>query len=120
MKFFLYLIIVAFIIFLVERVLRKKLGVKHRYVSETSGKKIYNWVKLGMLIVFIIGLIPVVSLDEFGELFLWYIFSNLILSNAFDTFMEWKYLKRSKQYVISSAIWVIGLSAMLIYVFVLQ
>ncbi|OLS38101.1 hypothetical protein BTR22_06260 [Alkalihalophilus pseudofirmus] len=120
MKFFLYLIIVAFIIFLVEIVLRKKLGVKHRYVSETSGKKIYNWVKLGMLIVFIIGLIPVVSLDEFGELFLWYIFSYLILSNAFDTFMEWKYLKRSKQYVISSAIWVIGLSAMLIYVFVLQ
>ena len=120
MKFFLYLIIVACIIFLVERVLRKKLGVKHRYVSETNGKKLYNRVKLGMLIVFIIGLIPVVSLDEFGELFLWYILSYLILSNAFDAFMEWKYLKRSKQYVITSTIWVIGLSAMLVYVFVLQ
>ncbi|MED1601893.1 DUF4181 domain-containing protein [Alkalihalophilus marmarensis] len=120
MKIFLYLVIVAFIIFIVERVLRKKLCVQHRSVSDTEGKKLYNWMKLGMLTVFIIGLIPVVSLDEFGELFFWYLFSYLILSNAFDAFMEWKYLERSKQYVITSALWVIGLSTMLVYVFVLQ
>lgn len=84
---------------------------ERRKISETEGKYIQIW---GLSIIAIIGLGSLFILDIFDpHMMKWFWLGFLILAIGFQAFLDWKFLKDSKEYVVSLIILVIGL----IYIF---
>ena len=100
LKFLVFLIVFGILVFLMERLLTKLLRIKKQKISDTPGKKIYSWGKVCILILFLCSL-PFVVNSENQYAFAGVIMLNIILNFLFDAFMEWKYLKNSKQYVVT-------------------
>ncbi|KAB7709095.1 DUF4181 domain-containing protein [Bacillus aerolatus] len=111
MGFLGFLITLIILSFLVERLLRKWLRVEKKKVSETSGKNVNRWVRGIIVVIFLCGLPFVIEEDK--HVMKWYWISYLILSLGFQSFVQWKYLKNSKEYVITLIFLMLGL--MLIY-----
>lgn len=86
-------------------------GKKRRKISETEGKNIEIW---GLILIGIIGLCCIYFVLDIMKLF-WLCF--LILIYGFHTFMEWKFLKDSKDYVVSLIVLIIGVIYILIVMF---
>jgi len=79
---------------LMERLIFKLLGVEKKKVSETKGKNADIWGRV-IIILLIIGTLPFTYQSDSslrGIVYLFVIF-------GFDAFMEWKYIKESKQYI---------------------
>ncbi|MCO0599817.1 DUF4181 domain-containing protein [Peribacillus butanolivorans] len=95
---FLVLIIVLIILgFLLEKIINKLLGVENKKISETSGKKVDRWGRGIILVIFLCTLPFVITKDT--NVMKWYWILHLILLLGFQSILEWKYLKNSKQYV---------------------
>jgi hypothetical protein len=82
-----------------EKLLRKWLGVEKRNIAETSGKNVERRGRGIILLIFLFTL-PIVITEE-GEGLKWYWIFYLMVSLGFQSFVEWKYLKDSKEYVIT-------------------
>lgn len=103
MRFLVSFLVVFFLIFIVtlfiNKFLTKWLGVeKKESISETPGKNLDRWGRGIILSIFLCAL-PMVS--EYENILKWYwiFFFNVLF--GFQSFLEWKYLKPSKQYVIT-------------------
>ncbi|MFB6804882.1 DUF4181 domain-containing protein [Peribacillus butanolivorans] len=95
---FLVLIIVLIILgFLLEKIINKLLGVENKKISATSGKKVDRWGRGIILVIFLCTLPFVITKDT--NVMKWYWILHLILLLGFQSILEWKYLKNSKQYV---------------------
>ncbi|AXN41955.1 DUF4181 domain-containing protein [Peribacillus butanolivorans] len=95
---FLVLIIVLIIWgFLLEKIINKLLGVENKKISATSGKKVDRWGRGIILVIFLCTLPFVITKDT--NVMKWYWILHLILLLGFQSILEWKYLKNSKQYV---------------------
>ncbi|MGE8077681.1 DUF4181 domain-containing protein [Peribacillus loiseleuriae] len=100
---FLVLIIVPFIIvliilaFLLEKIINKLLRVEKKKISETSGKNVDRWGRGIILVIFLCTLPFVITKDT--NVMKWYWIFYFILLVGFQSILEWKYLKNSKQYV---------------------
>nr|WP_306798791.1 DUF4181 domain-containing protein [Oceanobacillus saliphilus] len=84
-------------IILLEKILNILLGVEKKKVSETSGKSIDRWGRGIILVVGLSALPFVVTMDV--NIIKWYWIAYFVLLWGFQSFLEWKYLKESKQYV---------------------
>lgn len=94
--FFIIIIILALFI---NKFLTKWLGVERKEkISETAGKNIDRWGRGIILLIFLCTLPYAI---ENSNVIKWYWTCFLIVSIGFQSFMEWKYLKTSKQYVIT-------------------
>ncbi|MEY8348102.1 DUF4181 domain-containing protein [Bacillus cereus] len=92
-------IIVA--LFLFEKLLRKKLHIprKHSFIYKPVNN-IQKWGEISIFIIYLItSFILIVNVDYENIGYLFFIF--FIALYVFRTFMEWKYDKESKEYVIS-------------------
>lgn len=91
------------------------LGEDRKKIYETSGKYIYLW---GTIILLTIGFGCLFFLD-ISDLnvmkWLWLCFS--ILTVGFYTFLEWMFLKESKEYIVSLIVLTVGLIYTLIFIF---
>ncbi|ASK63904.1 hypothetical protein CFK37_17950 [Virgibacillus phasianinus] len=108
-------ILVVFI--LVANFLLNKLflGRKKKEISETLGKNVHRW---GMVIIGVISIYFLFSLDIFNEnVMKWFWLSFIIIAQSFQSFMEWKFLKGSKQYVVSLIVLMLGLIYFFIFMF---
>ncbi|MGF6949076.1 heme/copper-type cytochrome/quinol oxidase subunit 4 [Neobacillus sp. B4I6] len=95
---FLVLIIVLIILgFLLEKIINKLLGVEMKKISETSGKNVDRWGRGIILVIFLCTLPFVITKDTNVMKWDWILY--LILLLGFQSILEWKYLKNSKQYV---------------------
>ena len=94
-----FFIIIIIISLFINKFLTKWLGVeKKEKISETSGKNIDRWGRGLILLIFLCPLPYVIEEDI--NVIKWYM-CFFIVSFGFQSFMEWKYLKTSKQYVIT-------------------
>ncbi|SFL98784.1 protein of unknown function [Gracilibacillus orientalis] len=91
-------------------------GKNKKKISETAGENIQIW---GLLIIGIIGICSVFFfLDIFNNnVMKWFWLFFLILTLGFQSFLEWKFLKDSKEYVVSLIVLMLGLIYILIFIF---
>ncbi|MCM3034008.1 MULTISPECIES: DUF4181 domain-containing protein [unclassified Niallia] len=94
MKYIILFAIVWAGVYLIEKLLFKLLGVQKKKVSKTEGKKadIFGRVIIAILIVCTSPFI----LDADSS-FIWPAY--LLVIFGYEAFMEWKYIKGSKQYI---------------------
>lgn len=90
-------------------------GEKRRKVSETYGKVIQMW---GLAVIVVVGLGSMFVLDIFDpEIMKWFWLGFLILTVGFQAFLDWKFLKETKEYVVSLIVLLIGLIYIFIFIF---
>ena len=96
---FVIISVLSILVVLLEKGINKLLGVEKRKVSETSGKKVDQWGRVIILILFLCTL-PIFIMKETSFSFMkWYWILYLIGLLGFQSILEWKYLRNSKQYV---------------------
>lgn len=99
MEFIVFIIILFFLLYVVEKGLTKWLGIEKMNVSETPGKNVNRWGKGILFVLFVFTYSFFISKGKNVMIWFWIIF--LTLSMGFQSFVEWKYLKPSKQYIIT-------------------
>ncbi|MBB6451714.1 hypothetical protein HNQ94_000135 [Salirhabdus euzebyi] len=106
--------ILAVFIAISYNLLRKLLiGEEKKNILETTGKNIY---RLGMGILGLVGILTVIFAldlsDDNSMKWFWSIFITLTL--GFQSFMDWKFQKNSKEYIVPLIILVLGI----VYIFI--
>ncbi|WP_257391492.1 DUF4181 domain-containing protein [Cytobacillus gottheilii] len=84
--------------FALERGLVKVFGIKRKSLSESAGKKIDQWGRGIILVAFLSVLLFVLEVDFDIR---WFLIYYLIISFGFQMVIEWVYLKKNKQYIIT-------------------
>ena len=97
MEFLGSLIVIAIFMFLISKITNKLLGVKERQISETPGKNIERWGR-GIIFVILLCTTPFVNNHDSNEV-RWYLGLYPVLFFGFQSILEWKYIKNSKQYL---------------------
>ncbi len=94
------ILILGLILFLyvLERIITTLFGIKKKgKISETTGKKVDRWGRV-IILVFYLGALPFVVTKDVNVI-KWYFALYLLFAMGFQSIMEWKYLKNSKQYI---------------------
>lgn len=99
MGFWALIMVLVILWLLLEKILNKLLGIETKKISETSGKNIDRWGRGIILVIFLCTLPFVITQDT--NVMKWYWIITLITLLGFQSILEWKYLKDSKQYVIT-------------------
>ena len=97
MGFWVLIIIFAILVFLLDKILNKVLGIEKKNISETPGRKIDRWGR-GIILVIVLCTLPFVLAQD-TNVIKWYYIFLLILLFGFQSILEWKYLTGSKKYV---------------------
>ncbi|RED52986.1 DUF4181 domain-containing protein [Cohnella lupini] len=85
-------------------------------ISDTNGKNINRWVKGFLaLIAICIYFFALKTTDYNATKWFWLIV--FLVAIGFQAFMEWKYLKDSKEYIISLILLALGLIYICIFIF---
>ncbi len=87
------LIILFLVAFSVEKIIDKFWGVKRKSISETPGKRIDRWGRTIIVLIYLSFIIITKGSNE------WQFVLFLTALLGFQTILEWKYLKDSKQYI---------------------
>lgn len=98
MKVLVFLIILIILVFFLEKIINKLLHVEKKKISETPGKKLDRWGRGIILFIFLFTL-PFIIFGDSTNFIKWYWIIYLTVLMGFQAFLEWKYLKNSKQYV---------------------
>ena len=91
-----FIFVLLFLGGLLEKGINKLIGVEKKKISETSGKKVDRWGR-GIILVIFLSTLPFVV--TWTNIIKWYWIVYLVLLLGFQSFLEWKYLKKSNQYV---------------------
>ncbi|WP_180349993.1 DUF4181 domain-containing protein [Bacillus sp. D386] len=95
---FTILVILFLVVFLIEKMTEKFLGVKRKKISETPGKSVDRWGRTIIVVIFLVGYFFALTKESFDILkWHWVLFFTAIA--GFQVILEWKYLKESKQYI---------------------
>ena len=102
--FILFLVLILFFIllalWLTDKLINRLLGIKKKgQIADTPGKYIDRWGRGIILVTFLISLLFLVSKDANASVFKWFWTLYLVVIMGFQTLLEWKYLKDSKQYI---------------------
>lgn len=83
-------------------------GKRKRKVSETTGENIQI---CGFAIIGVIGICSILFVLDFfdNNVMKWFWLFFIIVTLGFQSFMEWKFLKESKEYVVSLIVLMIGI-----------
>lgn len=96
--------------YLSEKGVNKILGVEKKKISDTSAKNINRWGRIIILVIALSALPFVVTSDVNTMKWFWIVYLTLLL--GFQSFLEWKYLKESKQYITTLIILIVGVIIM--------
>lgn len=111
MKFIAAFIVFAIVVWVIERVATKLLRVEKRKISDTPGKKIDQWGR-GIIVVIFLGTCAFVLDQDESVIRVFWIFYFILLF-GFEAFMKWKFLKNSKQYVVTLILLMVSLAFVL-------
>lgn len=101
MGFFWFLVVIFILIVPLDMLLNKLFKVDKKKISETSGKKIDQWGRGIILLVFLGGLTFVIYSEVDWNVTRWYFISLVIAQNGLQFILEWKYLKNTNQYLVT-------------------
>jgi hypothetical protein len=107
LKFLVFFIVLIIFVLLLEKVLNRLLGVEKKKVSETPGKKVDRWGR-GIIVILILCTIPFYAIED-TTFIKWYWILYLIVLFGFQSILEWKYLKNSKQYITTLILLMLGI-----------
>lgn len=108
-----YLVIILAII----RLLLKMWFVKGEKIKilETSGKRFYTW---GIRILVVFSLLILFNLDLTDmNMMRWFWLFFLIITFSFKAFAEWKYIRESKEHIITLILLIVGVVYILLILF---
>jgi hypothetical protein len=102
---------------LINIILRKYiLAEGSEKISDTNGKNVNRWVKGLLVLIAICIYFFVLDTTDYSTIkWFWLIFFSVAI--GFQAFMEWKYLKDSKEYIISLIILAVGLIYICVFIF---
>lgn len=83
--------------FLLEKGINKLLGVEKKNISETPARRIDRRGR-GVILVIVLLTLPVIITKDV-HIIKWYWIVYFLLLFGFQAFLEWKYLKETKQYI---------------------
>ena len=92
---YLIIFLIFLVLFLVEKTVYKLFGVEKKKISETSGKNIDRWGRAIILVIFL-SILPFVIAKEI-DVMKWYFIGFFVVSLGFQSILEWKFMKNSKQ-----------------------
>ncbi len=117
-RFLILIIVLTIFLFFLEKIINKLLGVEKKKISETSGKKVDKWGR-GIILVIFLCTLPFFVVQETNVL-KWYWMLYLTALLGFQSILEWKYLKNSKQYVTTLIFLILGVIFLYNIKYVLQ
>jgi hypothetical protein len=88
--------------------LRKWIVGYERYISETNGRRIDFWGRIILVIIFLLLLLFVIDPSDETTL-KWFFIVFLTIMAVFQSIIERKYLKNSKEYIVTLLLWIIGI-----------
>ena len=97
LKLLVFFIILLVFVLLLEKILNRLLGVEKKRISETPGKNVDRWGR-GIILIFFLCTIPFYVMAD-TSFIKWYWMLYMIILLGFQSILEWKYLKNSKQYI---------------------
>lgn len=98
MNYFIFFLFFSLVFFALERGLVKVFGIKRKSLSETAGKKIDQWGRGILLVVHLSVLLFILQMELNIK---WYLISFFITSFGFQMVLEWVYLKKTKQHILT-------------------
>lgn len=100
-NFIILIVIISVSFFLLEKLLRKKLHIpnKNRFIYKPVNA-IHKWGEIIITIIYLIASFVLIATMNYINLG-YFMFVFFIVLHMFRTFMEWKFDKESKEYVIS-------------------
>lgn len=104
-------IIICLANFIVGRLI---VGKERRKIYETDGKYIHI---AGLIMIGIVGIWILYDLLDNAQVMKWFWLLFLTLTVGFQSLMEWKFLKGSKEYIVSLIVLLIGLIYILVFMF---
>ncbi|MGZ9583706.1 DUF4181 domain-containing protein [Paenibacillus marinisediminis] len=85
-------------------------GTEKEEIAE-EGKDISLWGKVILAVISLITFIVIIAVDSAeGKAIKWFWMILIIAANGFQSFIDWKYLKGSKQYMVSLIVLLIGVT----------
>ena len=111
------LIVLALVVVSIENQVEKSLGVKRREISETPGKSVQRWGRTIIVVVFIFSYFS--STVQESDVLLntnWFVL--IVTLMGFQVILEWKYLKGSKQYILTLVRTILMISIGLVLTFI--
>lgn len=111
MEVFLFIIAFVSVLYFGEKMLIKWLDVEKQHVSETKGRRVDRWGK-GLIVAGFLCVLPFVVDNDLFFIY-WMVYFTVLY--GFQAILEWKYLKNSKQYVVTLSM--LGVSVAFIYSF---
>ena len=108
MRFLIFISVFTIFAILLEKIINKLLRVERKKISETSGKKAEKWGRYIILVICLCTLPFFLVQDTDISSMKWYWILCYIVSLGFQSILEWKYLKHSKQYVTTLIFLILG------------
>lgn len=111
MEFFIVLggFVVLFLV--IDKLLRKLFKVEKKRLSDSPGKKADAWSR-GIILIAALCFIPF-AVTEAGERLMWFWVFYLTLLHITQAFLQWKYIRESREHLVTLAVLPIGLGALL-------
>ncbi|WKA54471.1 DUF4181 domain-containing protein [Planococcus shixiaomingii] len=111
MEFVLLLIILLGLLFGLEMLLRKWLGVKKTSLSDTPAKNIDRWGR-GIVLVIALCVFYFGMESDLVVLFFWFWVVFLTWQTFFQAFLQWKYIRESKEHLVTLLLYPVGIAAL--------
>lgn len=108
--------ILVILLALIDLTIKKRFVVEELKISDTNGKNINRWVQGLLFVISLCVFFFVLDTTNINSL-KWFWLILFIVAMGQHAFIEWRYLKGSKEYVISLIKLAVGLIYILIFIF---
>lgn len=111
MEFFIILGVLLVLFLAVDKALRKVFKVEKKRLSDSPGKKADAWSR-GIILVAALAFIPFV-VTETGDRLIWFWVFYLTGLHLVQAFLQWKYIRESREHLVTLCMLPVGLAALL-------
>lgn len=108
--------ILVILLALIDLTIKKRFVVEELKISDTNGKNINRWVQGLLFVISLCVFFFVLDTTNINSL-KWFWLILFIVAMGQHAFIEWRYLKGSKEYIISLIKLAVGLIYILIFIF---
>lgn len=113
--FLVYLAVGVAVLFGLEYILKKWLKIGKVKISETEGRNINRWGR-GIILVAALCLLPFALSGSLWQTVWFWISYHSVLS-LFDAFLQWKYARESREYILTLIFWPVIVASFLLFAF---